>query len=110
MSALGENLSTLCEDLSDRLEAGEKPTFDDYALMGFVQYRIAPLLIAKQPRRDRLSEIIADMNSRVDAGMMPTEEELLFADELDMRIKWVDTLHEAGSILESVGVATDETP
>ena len=48
MSALGGRTSaTLCEDLSDRLEAGEKPTFDDYACsMGFVQYRIAPLLIA----------------------------------------------------------------
>ena len=95
MSATDANLSTLCEDLADRLEAGEKPTFDDYCLMGFVQYRIAPLLIAKHPRRDRLNEIIADMNSRVDAGIMPTEEELLIRRRARLRIKWVDTMHEA---------------
>ena len=38
------------------------------------------------------------MNSRVDAGIMPTEEELLICRPArSALIKWVDTMHEASS-------------
>ena len=94
MSAATASLGALCKDLGDRLDAGEKPTFDDYALMGFVQYRIRPL-IDLEPRRDRLNEILADMHARLDTGVPPTDDEVLFADMLVERMNWVDTLYEA---------------
>jgi hypothetical protein len=55
--------------------------------------------LAPPPRRDRLAEIYQDLHQRLDAGEIPDEATIAFAEELQRRIEWVDLLADIRSYL-----------
>jgi hypothetical protein len=98
-----EALISLCETTMRRVDAGELLTEEDLAATASLAYsfgRADQLKRTERAQRDRLAEIIADMHTRLDAGMTPTPDEITFAEILDERNKWVDTLREIQTHLE----------
>jgi len=102
-----DRLVAYCDDMNRRFEAGEEPTPDDFGVMGMLVWRFGNMNAAKaaslartRPARDRLAEIIADLHTRLDAGINPDEDEMTFARILEERIEWVDSLEDIRSHLE----------
>ena len=102
MSARPELLE-LASEMGRMLDSGQPIHRDDVLVMTAFSYRLGRIDAKKlgaAQRRDRLAEIVADMFRRLDDGEYPTADELVFAEILDERIKWVDAMHEIKTVLE----------